>query len=62
MSGYAFHLDAFADLDEIWEYIAQNNIDAARRPDNDEQRAVEAEPRTLQLVVESILGLHHMHS
>jgi len=31
MSGYAFHPDAFADLDEIWEYIAQNNIDAADR-------------------------------
>ena len=25
MSGYAFHQDAFADLDEIWEYIAQDN-------------------------------------
>src|SRR5439155_13877451 len=31
MSGYAFHPDAFADLDEIWEYIAQNNINAADR-------------------------------
>ena len=31
MSGYAFHPDAFADLDEIWEYIAQNNVDAADR-------------------------------
>jgi len=29
MSGYAFHPDAFADLDEIWEYIAQDNVDAA---------------------------------
>jgi plasmid stabilization system protein ParE len=29
--GYAFHPDAFADLDEIWEYIAQDNIDAADR-------------------------------
>ena len=29
MSGYALHPDAFADLDEIWEYIAQDNIDAA---------------------------------
>ena len=28
MSGYAFHPDAFADLDEIWEYIAQDNVDA----------------------------------
>ena len=29
MSGYAFHPDAFADLDEIWEYIAEDNVDAA---------------------------------
>ncbi len=28
MSGYAFHPDAFADLDEIWEYIARDNTDA----------------------------------
>jgi plasmid stabilization system protein ParE len=31
MIGCAFHPDAFADLDEIWEYIAQNNVDAADR-------------------------------
>jgi len=31
MSGYAFHPDAFADLEEIWEYIAQDNVDAADR-------------------------------
>jgi plasmid stabilization system protein ParE len=31
MSGYGFHPDAFADLDEIWEYIAQDNVDAADR-------------------------------
>jgi hypothetical protein len=29
MSAYALHPDAFADLDEIWEYIAQDNVDAA---------------------------------
>jgi len=29
MSGYAFHPDAFTDLNEIWEYIAEDNIDAA---------------------------------
>ena len=31
MSGYAFHPDAFTDLDEIWEFIAEDNIDAADR-------------------------------
>ena len=31
MSGYAFHPEAFADLDEIWEYIAESNLDAADR-------------------------------
>ena|SRR5688572_5693105 len=31
MSRYAFHPEAFADLDEIWEYIAGDNIDAADR-------------------------------
>ena len=29
MSDYAFHPEAFGDLDELWEYIAQDNIDAA---------------------------------
>jgi plasmid stabilization system protein ParE len=31
MSGYVFHPGAFADLDEIWEYIAQDNVNAADR-------------------------------
>jgi len=31
MTGYAFHPEAFTDLDEIWEYIAEDNIDAADR-------------------------------
>ena len=26
MSGYAFHPEAFADLDEIWDHIAEQNI------------------------------------
>jgi plasmid stabilization system protein ParE len=31
MSGYAFHPEAFADLDQLWEYIAERNLDAADR-------------------------------
>jgi plasmid stabilization system protein ParE len=31
VSVYAFHPDAFADLEETWEYIARDNIDAADR-------------------------------
>jgi toxin ParE1/3/4 len=31
VSGYAFHPEAFTDLDQIWEYIAERNLDAADR-------------------------------
>ncbi len=31
MTGYAFHPEASADLDEIWEFIAADNLDAADR-------------------------------
>ena len=31
MSGFVLHPQAFTDLDEIWEYIAAGNIDAADR-------------------------------
>lgn len=31
MSGYAFHPSACDDLDEIWDYIAADNLDAADR-------------------------------
>jgi plasmid stabilization system protein ParE len=31
MSGYALHPEARGDLNEIWEYIASDNIDAADR-------------------------------
>jgi plasmid stabilization system protein ParE len=30
-SGYALHPEAFADLDDIRDYIAQKNLDAADR-------------------------------
>jgi plasmid stabilization system protein ParE len=29
MSGYALHPEAYRDLDEIWEFIALDNINAA---------------------------------
>ncbi len=31
MSGYAFHPQASSDLDEIWEFIAADSLDAADR-------------------------------
>ena len=31
MRAYSFHPEAFADLDEVWEYIAQDSITAANR-------------------------------
>jgi plasmid stabilization system protein ParE len=31
MSGFVLHPEAYADLDEIWEYIATDNLDAADR-------------------------------
>lgn len=31
MSGYRLHPEAYQDLDEIWEFIAQDNLDAADR-------------------------------
>jgi plasmid stabilization system protein ParE len=31
MSEFVFHPDALKDLDEIWEYIAGDSIDAADR-------------------------------
>ena len=40
MSAYAFHPQAVADLDEIWEYIAAENIDAADRVIEDIHRAI----------------------
>lgn len=31
MSGYTFHPEASGDLDEIWEFIARDSLDAADR-------------------------------
>jgi len=31
MSGFVLHPEAFADLDEIWEFIASDNLTAADR-------------------------------
>ncbi|MGA8541788.1 MAG: type II toxin-antitoxin system RelE/ParE family toxin [Terriglobales bacterium] len=31
MTGYAFHPEARSDLDEIWEFIRADNLDAADR-------------------------------
>ena|SRR5215468_7349479 len=31
MSGFVLHPEAVADLDEIWEFIAADNLDAADR-------------------------------
>lgn len=31
MTGFVLHPDAYTDLDEIWEYIAADNLDAADR-------------------------------
>jgi|SRR5579862_4667527 len=42
MSGYVFHQDAFNDLDDIWEFIATDNMDAADRVIGDIFDAVRA--------------------
>ena len=31
MAGFVLHPEAYADLDEIWEYIAADSLDAADR-------------------------------
>jgi|ERR1700722_12594867 len=31
MNGFVLHPEAYTDLDEIWEYIASDNLDAADR-------------------------------
>ncbi len=46
MSGYVLSVDADSDLDEIWEYIAGDSIDAADRWTNKLFDAFEAFGRT----------------
>ncbi len=42
MSGDAFHPEAFTDLNDIWEFIAEDNIDAADQVIADIYNAVRA--------------------
>jgi plasmid stabilization system protein ParE len=42
MTGYAFHPDALIDLDEIWEYIRSDSLEAADRIVAEIQTAVRA--------------------
>jgi plasmid stabilization system protein ParE len=40
--GYVFHPEASFDLDEIWEFIAEESVDAADRVMSDIRASVEA--------------------
>jgi antitoxin ParD1/3/4 len=40
VSAYWFHPDAFADLNDIWEFIAQDSVDAADRVLDEVQKAI----------------------
>jgi plasmid stabilization system protein ParE len=42
VSGFLLHPDAFADLDEIWEYIAADSLDAADRVLTDIGQAIQS--------------------
>ena len=42
MTGYDFHPEAEIDLDEVWEYIAADNLSAADRVIADIHQALEA--------------------
>ncbi len=42
MSGFVLHPDAFADLDEIWEFIAADNLSAADRVVDEIHEAIRA--------------------
>ena len=40
MTAYVLHPEAYADVDEIWEFIAQDNLNAADRVREDIHKAV----------------------
>ena len=40
MSGYVLHPEAYTDLDDIWEFIAADNLDAADRVREDIYKAI----------------------
>jgi plasmid stabilization system protein ParE len=40
VSAYWFHPDAFADLNDIWEFIAQDSVDDADRVLDEVQKAI----------------------
>ena len=42
MSGFVLHPQAYADLDEIWEYIAADNLDAADRTREEIYEAIQS--------------------
>jgi toxin ParE1/3/4 len=42
MTGYAFHPEAEAEIDDIWEYIAADNPSAADRVSADIERALDS--------------------
>ena len=41
MNGYGFHPDAVKHLEEIWEFIAQDSLDAADQVLDDIQEAIQ---------------------
>jgi len=42
MSEFVFHPQACADLDDIWEYIAADNVDAADRVREEIYQAIQS--------------------
>jgi toxin ParE1/3/4 len=42
MSGYVLHPDVYADLSEIWEFIAEDNVEAADRVTGEIHEAIRA--------------------